>query len=399
VLSTQRAAIEKQFEKLSAEGFRVLGVATRPLPGPGCTADDEHDMTFAGFLVFSDPPKPQAATAIANLTDLGIEVRLITGDNRLAAAHAAAAVGLSAGNVMTGEELDRLTDDELTHSASISTIFAEVQPTQKERLVRALQTGGRVVGYLGDGINDAPALNAADVGISVDTAVDVAKQSAAIVLLERELATIADGVRLGRQTFANTVKYINVTTSASFGNVLSMAAAALFLPFLPMLPRQILLLNFLSDSPAFTLARDRVDEEMLARPRTWDITSIRNFMLTFGAISSCFDIVTFITLRRGFDAGPELFRSGWFLGSVLTELAVMLVLRTRRPFFRSRPSWALLVSTGLIALVTAALPFSPLAASMELVALPSAVLLAVLTITAAYIAVSELAKRFTNAWM
>ncbi len=398
-LTTQRAAIDEQFEKLSAEGFRVLGVATHPLSRPDCTADDEYDMTFSGFLVFSDPPKPQAATAIADLTDLGIEVRLITGDNRLAAVHAATAVGLSAGSVLTSEELDFLSDDELAQSARVSTIFAEVQPAQKERLVRALQAGGRVVGFLGDGINDAPALNAADVGISVDTAVDVAKQSAAIVLLERDLAAIADGVRLGRQTFANTLKYINVTTSASFGNVLSMAAAALFLPFLPMLPRQILLLNFLSDIPAFTLARDRVDEEMLAHPRAWDIASIRNFMLTFGSISSIFDIVTFIALRRGFDAGSELFRSGWFVGSVLTELAVMLVLRTKRPFFRSRPSLALLVSTAIIAVVTTALPFSPIAASLGLVTLPPPVLLAVFAITAAYIAVSELAKRLTNAWM
>lgn len=398
-LAAQRTGIDQRFEKLSAEGFRVLGVATHPLSRPGCTADDEHDMTFAGFLVFSDPPKSRAAAAIADLTNLGIEVCLVTGDNRLAAAHAATAVGLPSGNVLTGEELDCLTDDELARSASVSTIFAEVQPAQKERLVRALQAGGHVIGFLGDGINDAPALNAADVGISVDTAVDVAKQSAAIVLLERELAVVADGVRLGRETFANTLKYINVTTSANFGNVLSMAVAAFFLPFLPLLPRQILLLNFLSDIPALTLAGDRVDEEMIERPRIWDVASIRNFMLTFGSISSIFDIGTFITLRRGFDAGPEVFRSGWFLGSVLTELAVMLVLRTKRPFFRSRPGRALLVSTAIIALITIALPFSPFAASLGLVALPPPVLLAVLAITAAYIAASELAKRLVNAWM
>jgi Mg2+-importing ATPase len=285
-------------------------------------------------------------------------------------------------------------DRELAETVKATSIFAEIEPAQKERLVHALRAGGQIVGFLGDGINDAQALHAADVGISVDTAVDVAKQAAAIVLLDKHLAVVADGVRLGRQTFANTLKYINVTTSANFGNMLSMAAAAVFLPFLPLLPGQILLLNFLSDIPGMTIAGDRVDAELVARPRTWDVPAIRGFMIVFGSISSLFDIGTFATLRLAFEAGPELFRSGWFVVSVMTELAAMLVLRTRRPCWQSRPSQALLMASAAVAMVTLALPFGPLAAMLGLRSLPLPVLLAMAAITAAYVVVTEIAKRF-----
>jgi Mg2+-importing ATPase len=392
-LSAQRADIQAQFARLSVEGFRVLGVASRSLIKATCAASDEQDMTFLGFLAVTDPPKAGAATAIAELAELGIAVRMITGDNRLAAAHAGAAVGLDSSQVLTGSDLDRLPDRQLAEVARKTAIFAEIEPAQKERLVHALRAGGQVVGYLGDGINDAPALHAADVSISVDTAVDVAKLAAAIVLLDKHLAVVADGVRLGRQTFANTLKYINVTTSANFGNMLSMAAAAVFLPFLPLLPGQILLLNFLSDILGMTIASDRVDPELLEQPRTWDVPTIRTFMLIFGSISSCFDIATFVMLRRVFEAGPELFRSGWFVVSMLTELAVMLVLRTRRPFWQSRPSWALLVSSTVVAAVTLTLPFSPLASVLGLQLLPASVLLALMSITAGYIVSTEVAKR------
>jgi Mg2+-importing ATPase len=236
-------------------------------------------------------------------------------------------------------------------------------------------------------------LHAADVGISVDTAVDVAKQTAAIVLLDKSLAVVADGVRLGRRTFANTLKYVRVTTSANFGNMLSMAAGAAFLPFLPLLPRQILLLNFLSDIPGTTIAADEVDPEQLEAPRAWDIGSIRRFMIVFGLVSSAFDILTFVTLRVVFDAGATLFRSGWFIESTATELAVMLVLRTTRPFWRSRPSRALLASSVAIAVVTVALPYSPLAEPLGLVDIPARVLLALAALTALYVTANEAIKR------
>src|SRR6266540_2249778 len=252
-------------------------------------------MTLRGLLAFLDPPKPGAAQAIRRLAGQDVSVRLVTGDNRLAARKLAAAVGLDADRLLTSADIDRLDDAALSDRAADTVVFAEVEPLHKERIVRALRDHHQVVGFLGDGINDAAALHAADVGISVDTAVGVAKQSAAIVLLDKSLAVVADGVRLGRQTFANTLKYIRVTTSANFGNVLSMAIAAGFLPFLPLLPRQILLLNFLSDIPGTTIAGDSVDLGQVQQPRAWNLRSIRTFMIVFGLISSVFDILTFLT--------------------------------------------------------------------------------------------------------
>jgi Mg2+-importing ATPase len=322
---------------------------------------------------------------------------MITGDNPLAARHAARAVGVDASAILRGADIALMTDVELVEAVRDVTIFAEVEPLHKERIVNALRASGQVVGFLGDGINDAPALHAADVGISVDTAVDVAKQAAVIVLLEKNLAAVADGVRLGRQTFANTLKYINVTTSANFGNMLSMAVAAVVLPFLPLLPRQILLLNFLSDIPGTTIANDRVDPEQLTRPQAWRIDRIRSFMIVFGTISTAFDLATFATLRLVFDAGPALFRSGWFVQSVLTELAVMLVLRTRRPAFRSTPGRLLLGSSIAVGGVTLALPYSPLANPLGLQALPAGMLAALLALTSGYVLVTEGAKRVHHA--
>src|SRR6266511_377120 len=289
-------------------------------------------------------------------------------------------------------DIDRLDDAALSDRAADTVVFAEVEPLHKERIVRALRDHHQVVGFLGDGINDAAALHAADVGISVNMAVDVAKQSAAIILLDKSLAVVADGVRLGRQTFANTLKYIRVTTSANFGNMLSMAAAAAFLPFLPMLPRQILLLNFLSDIPGMAIAEDSVDSEQLERPRAWDLPSIRNFMIVFGLISSVLDVVTFLTLRLVLGANQALFRSGWFIESTITELAVMLVLRTNRPFYRSRPGRALLLASIAIAAITIALPYTPLAEPLGLTGVPAGILAALIGLTAVYVVTNELAK-------
>jgi Mg2+-importing ATPase len=391
-----RLQLEDRFERLSLGGRRVLGVASRAMPGidgvgPGVAA--EAGMVLRGLLSFADPPKAGVRDALADLGALGIGVRLVTGDNRHAARHVATAVGLPVAEVVTGADIDGLDEPALAARCVGGAVFAEVQPLHKARIVRALRQAGETVGFLGDGINDAAALHAADVGISVDTAVDVAKQTAAIVLLEKSLDVIADGVRLGRQTFANTRKYVRVTTSANFGNVVSMAVASVFLPFLPLLPRQILLLNFLSDIPATTIAADRVDVEQVERPGRWDIASIRRFMIVFGLLSSVFDIATFAVLRLGFHADAVTFRTGWFVGSTATELVALLVLRTRRPCYRSRPARALLVSSALVGVLTVALPFSPLAGTLGLDRVPPGVGVALLVTTAAYVVANEVLKR------
>jgi P-type Mg2+ transporter len=387
------ADVRARYEALSGEGYRVLAVATREHgKSRRLVAADESDLTLVGLLTFLDPPKPGADATVRELAAGGISVRMITGDNRLVAAHVGAMVGLEATEVLTGSELDGLEAGALAERALQTAVFAEIEPVQKERVIRALQASGRVVGYLGDGINDAPALRAADVGISVDSAVDVAKESAAIVLLDKDLRVLLDGVRQGRRTFANTMKYVFVTTSANFGNVLSMAVAAAILPFLPLLAGQILLINFLTDFPATTIATDEVDPDQLERPHSWNIGFVRSFMIVFGAISSAFDLLTFAVLRIGFDATASLFRSGWFVESVATELAVLLVLRTRRPFFRSRPSSLLLISSLGILGVTLAIPYSPLAEPLGLVALPPDLLLVLALITVLYVAATEIAK-------
>lgn len=387
-----RPAIERRFAMLSDQGYRVLGVARKRLTaGSPLGPADESGLTFQGFLSFLDPPKPGVDRTLRELAALGISVRMITGDNRLAAARAASAVGLSVDTVLSGADIALLADAELARAAAGVTVFAEVDPLQKERLVSALRRAGHGVGFLGDGINDAPALHAADVGISVDGAVDVAKDTASIVLMRKDLGVLCEGVRLGRRTFANTLKYVFVTTSANFGNMASLALTTLFLPFLPLLPLQILLVNFLSDLPGTTIATDHTDPEQLQRPGAWDLRFIRDFMVAFGLVSTGFDLLTFALLRFA-TAGAELFRTGWFLESVATEIAVMLVLRTRRRFYRSGPSGALLASSLLAAVLAASLPFTPLAASLGLVPPPPLLLGALAAITVAYVVVTELAK-------
>jgi Mg2+-importing ATPase len=391
--ATMRDRVERRFEQLSGEGYRVLGLAVRDV-GERTRVDvgDERDLTFVGFLAFLDPPKDDARETHRALAELGVSLRMLTGDNRLAAARVAELVGLDADSLVTGAELASMDESELARRVGDIQVFAEVEPEHKERILAAFRTAGFVTGFLGDGINDAPALRAADVGISVNTAVDVAKQAAAIVLLEKDLGVVLDGVRLGRQTFANTMKYIFVTTSANFGNMLSMAGAAAFLPFLPLLPRQILLLNFLSDLPGTTIATDAVDPEQVEHPEAWDVHLIRSFMIVFGLISSAFDVATFVTLRVVFDAHAALFHTAWFVESTATELAVMLVLRTRRPALRSRPSAPLLVGTVLVAVLTAVLPWTPVARHLGLVPPHVSILLALVVITAAYVICTELAK-------
>jgi Mg2+-importing ATPase len=295
---------------------------------------------------------------------------------------------------MTGQELNAMGDEALMHLAGRTTVFAEVDPNQKERIIRALQKTGHVVGYMGDGINDALALHAADVGISVDTAVDVAKDAADFLLLRKDLGILRLGIDEGRKTFANTLKYILTTISANFGNMFSMAVASVFLPFLPLLASQILLNNFLSDIPAAAIAGDRVDAEWLARPRRWDTAFIRNYMVLFGLLSSVFDLLTFAVLLYGFDASPDEFRTGWFLESLLTELVIALVVRTRRPFYRSRPATFLMVSTAVVILIALALPYLSFSSVFGFVRLPGNLLLAMIALTLAYVAAVEVAKRW-----
>lgn len=390
----RRAGLESVVKAKGAEGFRVLAVATRKVGArEHYGRDDEQGMTFRGFLVFHDPPKADAQRTIHDLNRLGIRIKVISGDNRHVTAHLAAAVGLNARAMLTGEELATLKDEALWHLAPRTDLFVEIDPQQKERIVRALQRTGHTVGYLGDGINDAPALHAADVGISVEQAVDVARESADIILLRRDLDVLRSGVEDGRRTFANTLKYISITTSANFGNMVSMALAAPLLPFLPLAAKQILLNNFLSDVPSIAISSDNVDPDRVSRPQRWNIKDIRKFMIVFGLISSVFDLLTFAMLLLVFQANEATFQTSWFMISLLTELAVVLVLRTHKPAFRSKPSRLLLWSTLAVALATLAIPFlgapSLLFGFVPLSALQMATIIA---IVAGYIAATEGAK-------
>ena len=390
------AGIEQHYSDWSDKGFRVLGVATRRLEGRAASYSraDETGLTFIGFLLFLDPPKPDVEKAIVDLAQRGVQLKIITGDNEKVARHVAGAVRLPIVSILTGSALNGMSDEALLHAAERTTIFAGVDPNQKERIILALRKTKHVVGYMGDGINDAPALHAADVGISVDTAVDVAKDAADFVLLKQDLDILREGIDVGRVTFANTLKYILTTISANFGNMFSMAAASLYLPFLPLLASQILLNNFLSDIPGTTIASDNVDPEWVAKPRRWNTIFIRDYMVLFGLVSSIFDFLTFGVLLFLFRATPEEFRTGWFIESLLTELVIALVVRTRRMFYRSRPGSLLLVSTMIIIGVTLVLPYVPFNFLFGFIPLPAPLMLTMLGLTALYVLVTEVAKKY-----
>ena len=391
-----RDKLQSYYRTKGQAGFRVLGVATRKLDkATRFTRDDERDACFAGFLLFFDPPKADAQKSLADLAQLGIAVKIVTGDNRYVAAHLAEAVGLDPRAMMTGEEVATLKTEALWQRASETTLFVEVDPQQKEQIIRALQRRGHAVGYLGDGINDAPALHAADVGISVDQAVDVARESADVILLQRDLGVLKRGVVGGRHTFANTLKYINITTSANFGNMISMAIASPLLPFLPLLPKQILLNNFLSDLPSIAISSDNVDAQNLVRAQRWSVADVQKFMLVFGLASSVFDLITFAVLIFAYHADMRLFQTVWFVVSLLTELGVVLVLRTRGWAFRSRPSRLLIWATGAACIVSLALPFlPPVARLFGLVPLSLAEVGICVAIVVGYLLATELTKRW-----
>jgi len=393
-ITDRQGKIRAHFEDLNRQGRRTLGLAYREMGETiHINKEAEREMTFLGLLVFADPVKADTAEAIASLRQLGVSLKIVTGDHHLVASYVGGQIGLDPQRLLTGAELRSMTDEALAHRVNDIDVFAEVEPNQKNRVILALKHSRNVVGYIGDGINDAPALHAADVGISVETAVDVAKDAADIVLLEKNLAVLVQGVREGRTTFANTLKYVFMATSANFGNMFSMAGASLFLPFLPLLPKQILLTNLLTDIPEMTIATDRVDPELIDRPRRWDIAFIRKFMLTFGLVSSVFDYLTFGALLLLLNASPEEFRTGWFVESVISASAIVLVIRTRRPFFASWPGPPLVLATLGVAVATLLLPLLPIAAPLGLTPMSPSFLFLLAAILAAYVLTAELVKR------
>lgn len=393
-LSPLKANLLQRYKTFGSQGFRTLGIAYRDLgAATQVSKDDEAAMTFLGFLVLADPPKVGITDTICNLEDLGVSLKIITGDNQRVALTIGQQMGFTHPQILTGSDLHKISDVALLKQVNDVNIFAEVEPNQKEQIILALKKAGNVVGYLGDGINDASALHAADVGISVNSAVDVAKEAADIVLLEKDLSVLVQGVKEGRVTFANTLKYVFMATSANFGNMFSMAGASIFLTFLPLLPKQILLTNLLTDLPEMTIATDTVDRDMVNKPRRWNIQFIRNFMLVFGLISSVFDYLTFGALLLILHATPDQFRTGWYMESVISASMIVLVIRTRKPFFKSRPGKYLLTATLLIVGVTLLMPFTPLAKPFGFQPLPASFFLLLGVIVVIYIATADIAKQ------
>lgn len=383
------------YQQLSEQGFRVLAVAYRRMPiRESYSVADEKDMTLLGFLTFSDPPLEDAAEVVEALRRDGVEVKILTGDNELVARHVCEQVGLNVGRIVLGEELDHMSDAALTHVAEQTSVFARVSPAQKNRIILALKHRSHVVGFMGDGINDAPSLHAADVGVSVSSAVDVAKDAADIILLERSLQVIHKGIIEGRKAFGNVMKYLLMGTSSNFGNMFSMAGASFFLPFLPMLPTQILLNNFLYDLSQVTIPTDNVDESYIIKPRRWDIKLIGDFMIYIGPISSIYDFLTFFIMLGVFHASESLFHTGWFVESLATQTLVLFIIRTAGNPLRSRPSRPLTITTLLVVCVGIILPFTPLADALGFTPLPGLYFLFLAAMSITYLLLVEVVKRW-----
>jgi len=383
----------QRYEELSQGGYRTLGLACKPIPDHHkITREDESAMTFLGFITLFDPLKPDSAATLSKLQQSGVHLKIITGDNVLIARHLAQLLEIPDPRILTGADMRQMSQSALLHAAPRTVIFAEVEPNQKERIILLLKKAGYVVGFMGDGINDAPALHAADVGISVNTAVDVAKEAADIVLLDSGLQVLLEGIKEGRKTFANTMKYVFMATSANFGNMFSMAGASLFLPFLPLLPKQVLLTNLLTDFPEMAIANDRVDDAQLTSPQRWDMAFIRRFMVIFGLLSSVFDYLTFGCLLLVFHANELVFQTGWFTESVISAVLIVLVVRTRKACFRSLPGYALLAASCAIVVIVCLIPFSPLAGWFGFTPLPLSLYGWTALLVAAYLSAAELLK-------
>ena len=392
--ATTRRASTTAHERLSAEGLRVLAVAYRWLPSREAYArDDEVDLVLAGFVSFADPVLPDVVEVLAELKRDGITVKILTGDNELVARHVCQSIGLADLQIVTGEEIERIDDPALGHLAEQASVFTRVSPAQKNRIILALKRRGHVVGFMGDGINDAPSLHTADVGISVMTAADVARDAADVILGQASLRVLHRGILEGRRASGNMMKYLLMGTSSNFGNMFSMAAAVVFLPFLPMLPTQILLNNFLYDLAQVTIPSDNVDDAYLRRPQRWDMRVIRDFMLFIGPISSIFDFLTFYVLLAYFHATERLFHTGWFVESLATQTLVLFVIRTMGNPFRSRPSRSLTLTTLLIVAVGIMLPLTPIASLLGFTTLPASYFAFLIPATITYLALVDVAKR------
>jgi P-type Mg2+ transporter len=398
------AEAKAQTAALNADGFRVVAVAYRELVATkrAYSVADERDLALLGYIAFLDPPRESAGEAIATLARLGVQVKILTGDNDIVTRKVCHEVGLTVAQSILGAEVEGLSDVELGARVEQVQVCAKVSPAQKARIVDALQRQGHVVGFLGDGINDGAALKAADVGISVDTAVDIAKECADIILLEKSLAVLGDGIIEGRKIFGNITKYIKMGASSNFGNMFSVLGASLFLPFLPMAPIQVLTNNLLYDFSQTTIPTDNVDEEYLLAPRKWDIGNIRKFMFCIGPVSSIFDYVTYFTMLFVFDAWqkPGLFQTGWFVESLLTQTLIIHIIRTAKiPFLQSHASAPLIATTIIICLIGIALPFSWLAAPLGFTALPGQYWLALVVILLCYVMLTHLVKMwFVRRW-
>lgn len=389
-------SVRQTFERMSIDGYRLLAVAFRPVSRDHnhASLEDEKSLIFAGFAVFMDPPKPSAGAAIRALESLGVQIKVLSGDNENVTRHVCGALGIPAENLLTGAEIETLSDEALLARAEEAHLFCRVTPAQKNRILLSLKRRGHTVGFLGDGINDAPSLHAADAGISVDSAVDVAKEAADLILLDKDLRVLERGVREGRRTYANIMKYIMMGTSSNFGNMFSMAGASVLLSFLPMLPIQILLNNLLYDISEIPIPLDEVDPEMLATPQRWDMNFIRNFMVTLGPVSSVFDFLTFGLLIWGFDAGASLFQTGWFIESLATQVLVIFVIRTRRNPLKSAPHPLLAATSAATVLLGVALPYTPVGNWFGFTGPPPGFLAALAVMTACYLVLAETVKRW-----
>jgi Mg2+-importing ATPase len=390
------AEVTNKFEDFSAKGYRVIAVACKNFPQLKNTYDltDEQDVTLLGYLAFFDPPKASVRETILGLKALGVTLKILTGDNELVTRKVCEDIGITAEPILTGNDIDTMPDEALSRKIDETPIFARLSPSQKNRIMDLLKRKGHVVGFIGDGINDAPSLHVADVGISVNNAVDVAKESASIILLEKNLAALRDGVVEGRRTFANTLKYIMMGTSSNFGNMFSMSIASVLVPFLPMAPVQILLNNLLYDFSQITIPSDNVDEEAVSKPRRWDIKFIRHFMLVFGPVSSLFDILTFTLLLYFFRADEAAFQTGWFIESLATQVLVVHIIRSRYNILKSRSSGWLALSTIGIALSGFLIPYTPLGGYFGFAPLPTAFIAAICILVVSYLVLVDFAKRW-----